>query len=131
MNQETSHFAFNMAALIGLLGATIAFAAMGQMTLAGQALTAFIGFAAGARARTVAGEVASGVTAVGVAIAIGAALGGCAATMPQVASAAALVVDGVEWGCAGAIKACKTFDPDTRNGFCQFAESECGLIGAH
>jgi len=125
MNQETSHFAFNMAALVGLLGATIAFAAMGQMTLAGQSLTAFIGFAAGARARTVAGEVASGAAAIIAAVAIGSVLSGCGATSTQILTGAQVVVTGT---CIGAEKLCESFDPACGAGACHVAHDVCAVL---
>jgi len=128
MNQETSHFAFNMAALIGLLGATVTFAAMGQMTLAGQSLTAFIGFAAGARARTVGGEVASGAAAIVAAVAVGTLMSGCGATASTIATGAAIVTVVKDATCTVAEELCTRNDPQCGSSACRVFHDGCVLI---
>lgn len=118
MTDTTAHFAFKMSALIGLLVATITFAVIGDAAHTGEALAAFIGFAAGSR-------VSGPAAAAGALILAGAAgmvLSGCGASFPTIAT---MVIEGVEWTCVGARKGCEIFDPESRAHACRAVVQIC------
>ena len=111
-----------MGALIGLLTATITFAVLGDPAHTGEALAAFIGFAAGSRAS----DRAAAAGALIMAGLAGIALSGCvAATTPQIVAGAEVVVDGL---CVGAEKLCESNDPTCGSSACHAFNTACALL---
>lgn len=123
MDQTKAHLIQNLSALAGLLIVVIVFAAMGDSSHSGEALAAFVGYAAGSRAGNSTLASAAPIVAAG---AVALAMSGCGASFPTVAT---LVVDGVEWSCEGAEKICDMLDADRHDTACHIVDTGCSFVG--
>jgi len=123
MDQTKAHLIQNLSALAGLLIVVVVFAAMHDSPHAGEALAAFVGYAAGSRAGNPTLASAAPIVAAGV---VAFALSGCGASFPAVAT---LVVDGVKWSCEGAEKVCDDVDAERHDTACRIIDSGCSVFG--
>lgn len=117
LDETTAHFAFNLTALVGLFAAAITFAAMGDALHSGEALSAFVGFAAGSRSRTPGIGAAAGLICAG---AFSVAMQGCGASLAQVVP---LIVDGIKWTVEGADKLCDALDSENHEAACRILDT--------
>lgn len=101
MNQTTSHLVQNLSALVGLLAVTIVFAALHDSAHAGEALAAFVGYAAGSRSTH---PVLAGAAPVVAAGAVALLLSGCSPA--QLGTGFLIAEEAVKVTCDGAHKLC-------------------------
>lgn len=125
MNESTSHLIQSLAALVGLLAVTIVFAAMHDSAHAGEALAAFVGYAAGSRTHSRALASAAPVVAAGAAALL---MSGCSGvTAQQGATIGAGIRDFTCWGAAKICEATGASDAcDARAAICHALGSEKG-----
>lgn len=120
MNQTTSHLVQNLSALVGLLAVTIVFAALHDSAHAGEALAAFVGYAAGSRSTH---PVLAGAAPVVAAGAVALLLSGCSPA--QLGTGFVIAEEVAKVSCAGAHKLCDTFG---RSDACDAISRVCDVI---